>query len=214
MNNRYVCNFLLTLSVIVLVLNSAISVAENVAKETPEKKEHWADQVDSKNVDIGDNVPAKQSQGAEADLKQVSKSIQELKQNVITLNKDLRLMEEKLLFPSSTKYTIFVSVSSGTFFTLESIKLKLDGKLVSTQLYSEKQRQAMLRGGVHKLYVTNLNEGDHTATLFFTGLGSGGRDYKRASTIEFKKGPAGEYLEVAISDDSVTQEPVFSIKQW
>jgi hypothetical protein len=214
MNNRYVCNFLLILSVIVLVLNSAMSLAENATKETPENKKHWTDQVDSKSVDIDDKVAVKQSQGAEADLKQVSKSIQELKQNVITLNKDLRLMEEKLLFPSSTKYTIFVSVSSGTFFTLESIKLKLDGKLVSTQLYSEKQRQAMLRGGVHKLYVTNLNEGDHTATLFFTGVGSGDRDYKRASTIEFKKGPAGEYLEVAISDDSVTQEPVFSIKQW
>ncbi len=214
MNNRYVCNFLLILSVIVFVLNSAMTLAENATKETPENKKHWADQVDSKSVDIDDKVVVKQSPGAEADLKQVSKSIQELKQNVITLNKDLRLMEEKLLFPSSTKYTIFVSVSSGTFFTLESIKLKLDGKLVSTQLYSEKQRQAMLRGGVHKLYVTNLNEGDHTATLFFTGVGSGGRDYKRASTIEFKKGPAGEYLEVAISDDSVTQEPVFSIKQW
>lgn len=214
MNNRYVRNFLLTLSVIVFILNSAISNAENVAKEIPEKKEHWVDQVDSKDRESNDNTPTKPSQGAEAALKQVSKNIQELKQNVITLNKDLRLMEEKLLFPSSTKYTIFVSVSSGTFFTLESIKLKLDGKLVSTQLYSEKQRQAMLRGGVHKLYVTNLNEGDHTATLFFTGLGSGGRDYKRASTIEFKKGPAGEYLEVAVSDDSVTQEPVFSIKQW
>jgi hypothetical protein len=214
MNNRYVCNFLLILSVILLFLNSAMSLAENATKETPENKKHWTDQVDSKSVDIDDKTAVKQSQGAEADLKQVSKSIQELKQNVITLNKDLRLMEEKLLFPSSTKYTIFVSVSSGTFFTLESIKLKLDGKLVSTQLYSEKQRQAMLRGGVHKLYVTNLNEGDHTATLFFTGVGSGDRDYKRASTIEFKKGPAGEYLEVAISDDSVTQEPVFSIKQW
>jgi hypothetical protein len=214
MNNRNVRNFLLKLSVIVFALNSVLSIAETATKETPEKNEHWTEQVDAKKVDIDDKAPAKQSQGAEADLKQVSKSIQELKQNVITLNKDLRLMEEKLLFPSSTKYTIFVSVSSGTFFTLESIKLKLDGKLVSTQIYSEKQRQAMLRGGVHKLYVTNLNEGDHTATLFFTGVGSGGRDYKRASTIEFKKGPSGEYLEVAISDDSVTQEPVFSIKQW
>ncbi len=214
MNNRNVRNFMLRLSVIIFALNSVLSIAETATKEAPEKNEHWTEQVDAKKVDIDDKSPAKQSQGAESDLRQVSKSIQELKQNVITLNKDLRLMEEKLLFPSSTKYTIFVSVSSGTFFTLESIKLKLDGKLVSTQIYSEKQRQAMLRGGVHKLYVTNLNEGDHNATLFFTGIGSGGRDYKRASTIEFKKGPSGEYLEVAISDDSVTQEPVFSIKQW
>lgn len=211
MNNRSLYKFLIKFPVIVLALNSAISMAET-AKD-PEKKEHWTDQVDTQEADAAE-VKTSQSGSAEADLKEVSKSIQDLKQNVITLNKDLRLMEEKLLFPSSTKYTIFVSVSSGTFFTLESIKLRLDGKLVATQIYSDKQRQAMLRGGVHKLYVTNLNEGDHTATLFFTGVGSGGRDYKRASNIEFKKGPAGEYLEVAISDDSVTQEPVFAIKQW
>lgn len=212
MNNRSLYKFLIKFPVIVLALNSAISMAET-AKVDPEKKEHWTEQVDTQKADAAE-VKTSQSGSAEADLKEVSKSIQDLKQNVITLNKDLRLMEEKLLFPSSTKYTIFVSVSSGTFFTLESIKLRLDGKLVATQIYSDKQRQAMLRGGVHKLYVTNLNEGDHTATLFFTGVGSGGRDYKRASNIEFKKGPAGEYLEVAISDDSVTQEPVFAIKQW
>lgn len=216
MNSRSILELVCKLSVIVFALNTAITIAADAANIPAEKTEHWTDQVESPNTstDADDRTPAKHSQTADADLKQVSKNIQELKQNVITLNKDLRLMEEKLLFPSSTKYTIFVSVSSGTFFTLESIKLKLDGKLVSTQIYSEKQRQAMLRGGVHKLYVTNLNEGDHTATLFFTGIGSGGRDYKRASTIEFKKGPAGEYLEVAISDDRVTQEPVFAIKQW
>jgi hypothetical protein len=72
----------------------------------------------------------------------------------------------------------------------------------------------LLRGGIHKFYITNLNEGKHSATLFFTGIGPSGRAYKRASTIDFEKGPTGEYLEVAISDDSVTQEPVFGIKQW
>lgn len=151
---------------------------------------------------------------AREEISRVSKDIQHLKQQVIDLNKDLRLMEEKLLFPSSTKYSVFVSLSSGQFFDLESIKLKLDGKLVATHVYSEKQRAALLRGGIHKFYITNLNEGAHTATLFFTGIGPSGRAYKRASTIDFKKGPAGEYLEVAISDDSVTQEPVFGIKQW
>jgi len=226
MSNRCVRNILLQLIVIFSIASTSLCFAGNSGKtnaektneknddKSIEKKDHWTDQLGGQSVELEDKNQSKESASAAVDLKQVSKSIQELKQNVITLNKDLRLMEEKLLFPSSTKYTVFVSVSSGTFFTLESIKLKLDGKLVSSQIYSEKQRQALLRGGVNKFYVTNLNEGDHTATLFFTGIGAGNRDYKRASTIEFKKGPAGEYLEVAISDDSVTQEPVFSIKQW
>lgn len=211
MSNQYISK----LSALAMMVLLAFAASTTWAQTTPQspaeqKSEHWTNQVDAKNTE----ADTQSVKPAEGDLKQVSKSIQELKQNVITLNKDLRLMEEKLLFPSSTKYTIFISVSSGSFFKLESVKLRLDGKLVSSQIYSEKQRQALLRGGVHKFYVTNLNEGDHSATLFFTGVGSGGRDYKRASTIDFKKGPAGEYLEVAVSDDSVTQEPVFSIKQW
>ncbi len=147
-------------------------------------------------------------------LKSISKGIQSLKSDVITLNNDLRSMEETLLFPSSTKYSVFVSMSSGQFFTLESIKLKLDGKLVATHIYSEAQRQSLARGGIQKLYITNLNEGKHTATAFFTGLGPNGRAYKIANTIDFEKDDSGEYLELAIRDDGEAQEPAVYLKQW
>src|SRR5690606_41631382 len=114
------------------------------------------------------------------------------KKQVIDIKKDTRLMGVKLLLPSSNKYSVFDTRSPGQFFTLESIKLILDGQLVATHIYSEKQRQAMIRGGVHKFYITNLEEGQHTAPLFFTGIAPNGRAYKRASTIDFEKGPAGE----------------------
>jgi hypothetical protein len=186
----------------------------DASAEAQEPQEKWTKAIAEKETRITSENDSAAAQGATENIQKVSKNIQQLKQQVIDLNKDLRLMEEKLLFPSSTKYSVFVSMSSGQFFALESIKLKIDGKLVATHLYSEKQRQAMIRGGIHKLYITNLNEGKHSATIFFTGVGPNERPYKRASTIDFEKGPAGEYLEIAISDDSVTQEPVFGIKQW
>jgi hypothetical protein len=195
------------------LLSAGNCLAEEVAVELAEEP-GWAAEVIANKTDMTSENHSVETAGAREEISRVSKDIQHLKQQVIDLNKDLRLMEEKLLFPSSTKYSVFVSMSSGQFFSLESVKLKLDGKLVATHVYSEKQRSALLRGGIHKFYITNLNEGDHTATLFFTGIGPSGRAYKRASTIDFKKGPAGEYLEVTISDDSVTQEPVFGIKQW
>jgi hypothetical protein len=191
---------------------TCISLPTLAAEQPAEPK--WTETVAGKKTDTTSENDSAATQDASIEVNRVSKNIQQLKQQVIDLNKDLRLMEEKLLFPSSTKYSVFVSMSSGQFFSLESIKLKLDGKLVATHIYSEKQRQALIRGGIHKFYITNLNEGQHTATIFFTGVGPNGRAYKRASTIDFEKGPAGEYLEVAISDDSVTQEPVFGIKQW
>lgn len=201
----------------VLILVASLTTGAFAAEEAVEEKavqEKWTKSIADKKTAITSENDSAATQGATDNIHRVSKNIQQLKQQVIDLNKDLRLMEEKLLFPSSTKYSVFVSMSSGQFFSLESIKLKIDGKLVATHLYSEKQRQALIRGGIHKLYITNLNEGKHTATIFFTGVGPSARAYKQASTIDFEKGPAGEYLEITISDDSVAQEPVFGIKQW
>lgn len=168
----------------------------------------------SSTLDFAGDEFSTAAQNALEEVHSISREIQALKSQVVELNKDLRLMEEKLLFPSSTKYSIFVSHSRGQFFQLEGIKLQLDGKLVATHVYSEKQRDALIRGGVHRLYVTNLNEGKHTATVFFTGLGSNKRPYKRAVSMDFDKGAGSGYLEIAVSDDPATQEPVFKLKQW
>lgn len=159
----------------------------------------------------GDDKVAEQ---AISEVDALSDSIQELKGDVVVLNRDLRVLEEKLLFPSSTKYSFFVSVNSGEFFSLESIKLKIDGRLVTTHLYTPESRDALARGGVQKLFVTNLSEGPHTATAFFTGLGPNGRPFKRATKMEFKKKSGEGYMEVAINDDGAIQEPVFEMKQW
>lgn len=186
--------------------------AVHASETDPSGSQSWADGVDTRRMNITEQPD--ELLDASAEIKRISKYVQALKTEVIDLNNDLRLMEEQLLFPSETKYSIFVSLSSGQFFTLESVKLVLNGKLVATHIYSENQRQAMLRGGIHRMYVTNLNEGKHSATAFFTGIGPNGREYKRASNIDFEKGPSSKYLELAIGDDAVRQEPVFAIKQW
>lgn len=184
-------------------------------KEKPakEKSGNWTKQVDN-SIQFGSDQEKKSADKALSAVQQISKNVQQLKQDVIKLNKDLRLMEEQLLFPSSTKFSIFVSLDTGQFFTLEGIKLKIDGKLVATHLYSDMQREALSRGGIQKLYVTNINEGKHSLTVFFTGLGPNGRPYKRAKNIEFEKGPGSGFVELAVSDNGSIQEPVFDIKLW
>ena len=107
-----------------------------------------------------------------------------------------------------------IPISMGEFFTLESIKIKLDGSIIASHLYSDKQRQALARGGVQRLHMTNLNNGLHTLSAFFTGLGPNGRPYKRATELQFTKGKGSQYIELAIVDDYAKQEPVFTIKQW
>lgn len=168
----------------------------------------------AQNINFAEDAKQNSARQALETVKKLSKDIQTLKSSVVDLNKDLRLMEEELLFPSSTQAVVFVSLDMGKFFTLESIKLKLDGKTVASHLYSEKQRNALARGGVQRLHITNLNQGLHDLTAFFTGLGPNGRPYKRATQLQFEKGKGSQYLELAIVDDMAKQEPTFTVKQW
>ena len=171
-------------------------------------------QANDQNIDFTEQKDQQNAQRALDTVKVLSKEIQGLKKSVVDLNKDLQLMEEELLFPSSTQLSLFVSLDIGQYFTLESIKVKLNGKQVASHLYSDKQRQALARGGVQRLYITNLTLGKHTIAAFFTGIGPNGRAYKRATELEFQKKQGSQYLELAIIDDSAKQEAQFTIKQW
>ena len=62
--------------------------------------------------------------------------IQELKGDVIRLNRDLLVLEEELLFPANTQVALFVSMDVGKMFELDSVQIKLDDKLVSNYLYT------------------------------------------------------------------------------
>lgn len=147
-------------------------------------------------------------------VRSLSAEIQQLKTEIVGLNKDLRLMEEELLFPSSSQVSVFVSLDIGQFFKLESVRLKLDGKQVVSHIYSDKQRSALARGGVQRLYLTNLNLGEHTLAAFFTGIGPNGRPYKRASELGFTKQKGSQFIELSVVDDHKKQEPTFVIRQW
>lgn len=171
-------------------------------------------EVGQKSMEFGAQEENLAAEEVTSTVHEISREIQGLKNDVVALNTNLRLMEEELLFPSSTQYSVYVSLNVGKYFALESIKLKFDGKTVTTHLYSPRQRESLSRGGVQKLYMTNLNEGKHIVSAFFTGIGPNGRDYKRAKNFEFMKGKGSQHMEISIVDDEASQEPLFNIKQW
>ena len=151
---------------------------------------------------------------AQKSVNALSKDIQELKLSVIALNKNLRVLEEDLLFPANTQVNVFLSRDVGKFFTLESVKLKLDGKVVASHTYSDKELMALSRSGIHKLHMANLSVGEHTMSAFFTGTGPSGREYKRGTTLNINKESGPKYVELKVTDSSLKLQPEFSVKQW
>lgn len=151
---------------------------------------------------------------AQESVNALSGEIQALKQSVIALNKNLRVLEEDLLFPANTQVDVFLSLDVGKFFTLESVKLKLDGKVVASHIYTDKELQALAKGGMHKLHMANLSIGEHNLSAFFTGTGPSGRDYKRGTTLVLNKENGPKYVELKITDSSMKLQPEFSVREW
>ncbi len=154
------------------------------------------------------------SDASAADFKTLDQEVQGMKKDVIDLNKDLFVLEEELLFPANTQVAVYVSMDVGAFFALDSVTLKIDNKEVKNYLYTAREADALLKGGVQQLYLGNLKVGKHELVAFFSGKGPVERDYRRGATLKFDKGVGAKYLELKISDKVAKHQPEFLIKDW
>jgi len=159
------------------------------------------------------NVEAAESESREA-FRSLDQDVQTLKKEVLDLNRDLFLLEEELLFPANSQVAFFVSMDVGEYFELDSVNIKIDGKEVANYLYTAREADALIRGGVHRVHMANLKTGDHELIAVFTGKGPHVRDYRRGATMRFDKGIGAKYLELEISDRVKKQQPEFIIKEW
>jgi len=158
-------------------------------------------------LSISLNLNAQQSEQAVDNT--VAQQLQQLRKDVIALNRDLFVLEEDLLFPSSTQVVVYLSMDVGTYFNLDAVELRIDDKVVTYHLYTEKQIQALFKGGVQKLHIDNLAQGEHQLSAFFIGKGPQDREYKTATSITFTKTAEAKSLELSIIDSSVKQQPIF-----
>ena len=157
-------------------------------------------------------------EAAEAESRQkfrsIDQDVQSLKKEVLDLNRDLFLLEEELLFPANSQVAFFISMDVGEYFELDSVNIKIDGKEVANYLYTAREADALIRGGVHRVHMANLKTGDHELVAIFIGKGPHIRDYRRGATLNFNKGIGAKYVELEITDRVKKQQPEFVIKEW
>jgi hypothetical protein len=185
---------------------AATAGAPNAAAATPAEAPGTAAPAATSETAAADAPPA--------DFKTLDQEVQGLKKDVIDLNKDLFVLEEELLFPANTQVALYVSMDVGAFFALDSVTVKIDNKEVKNYLYTAREADALLKGGVQQIYLGNLKVGKHELVAFFTGKGPQERDYKRGATINFDKGVGAKYLELKITDRVAKHQPEFMIKDW
>jgi hypothetical protein len=159
-------------------------------------------------------APAAAAEAPPQEFKSLDQDVQSLKKEVLDLNRELFTLEEELLFPANTQVAVFVSMDVGAFFSLDTLTLKVDNKEVANYLYTEREAEALLKGGVQRVYIGNLKVGNHELVAFFTGKGPNVRDYKRGTSMQFEKGVGAKYVELKITDSQRKEQPEFVVKEW
>jgi len=144
----------------------------------------------------------------------LSTQLEDIKKQVLKLNRDLFILEEDLLFPASTQVAVFVSVDVGRFFKIDSVELKINDKNVAGFLYTERQRKALEKGGIQQVYLGNLKEGKHQLTAIFTGFDGEGRSTKRAVTHQFEKDDDVVMIELKVEDNESSYRAKVRVEEW
>ncbi|WP_211185231.1 AraC family transcriptional regulator [Thalassotalea algicola] len=162
-------------------------------------------------VFANDEGPANANNESNSNL---SSALEDIKSQVLKLNRELFILEEDLLFPASTQVAVFVSVDVGRFFTIDSVELKINEKNVTGFLYTERQRKALEQGGIQQVYLGNLKVGQHQLTAIFTGEDAEGRAAQRAVTHQFEKDDETVMIELKVTDNTSTYRADVQVEQW
>lgn len=148
------------------------------------------------------NVASAQEPSSES-IKGLDDQIQEIKSDVLSIAVELNLLEEKLLYPTHTQVSVFVSLADGEEFRLDSLDLSLDDIEVTHHLYTFKELEALRKGGVQRLYTGQISTGEHPLAVTFRGKTAGG-DIERTGTFTVRKGVGPGIVEITLTEQEIS----------
>ena len=140
-------------------------------------------------------------------IKGLDEQVQDIKKDVLGISAALNQLEEKLLFPSNTQVSIFVSLEKSADFQPDAIQLKLNDKDVAHHIYSFKEVDALLSGAVQRVYTGNVQTGEHSVQVSIVGK-AGGSKKTQTTTHTITKGVGPKFVEISFSDSGA------KIKNW
>lgn len=146
-------------------------------------------------------------------VKGLDEQVQDIKKDVLELTSELSRLEEKLLFPSNTQVSLFVSLAGDESFVLDSMQIKMDNKVVAQHLYTYKEIEALRAGGVQRIYTGNIKTGDHQLVASFIGRTKSGNEYQRSENFKVTKAVGPKFVEIQISGSSASDQSL-SFKDW
>jgi hypothetical protein len=137
-------------------------------------------------------------------IKGLDEQVQEIKSDVLGIAAELNQLEEKLLYPSNTQVSVFISLANGEPFRLDSVEIRLGGKPVAHHLYTFKELEALQKGGVQRIYTGNIRTGEHDLQVSVIGKSARGADLRETESFKVNKDVGPKIVEISLAAQSIT----------
>jgi hypothetical protein len=131
-------------------------------------------------------------------IKGLDEQVQDIKKDVLAISSELLQLEEKLLYPSNTQFSLFMSVTGNAKLRLDSVRLKVDGKDAAHHIYTFKELQALQSGGVQRLHTGNIRTGEHSLEVSVLGRTGDDAEFHQVATHKFRKSVEPKLLEIVV----------------
>ena len=141
--------------------------------------------------------PKKQDKG-------LDEQVLNIKSEALSIAKELDQLEERLLYPSHTQISIFVSLRKKQTMRLDSVDIDIDGKGVAYHLYSAKEVEALKMRGVQRIYTGNIVLGKHELKVTMRGKTAAGKSIRLERIFPIKKNDKPGIAELMLSESSIT----------
>jgi len=158
-------------------------------------------------------VSAQAEEVSREQIKGIDEQVQDIKKDVLSISTELKLLEEKLLYPSDTQISLFVSFTSKEKFRLDSVEIMLDGKVVASHIYAFKELEALQAGGMQRIYTGNAQTGEHLLKVGSIGKSADGKEQRQTSEYRFKKGIGPGLVEINLTGSGEHNNGI-QFKDW
>jgi hypothetical protein len=159
-------------------------------------------------VSIGAAAHAEAS--SKEQMQSLDNQVQVIKSDVLNIAAELSRLEEKLLYPSNTQVSVFVSLAEGEDFRLDWVRIGIDGEPVAHHIYTFKELEALQKGGVQRIYTGNVPTGDHRLEVTIAGAFPGGSSLDGTRSFSFRKEVEPKLVGITLSG----QESNIRLGEW
>lgn len=135
-------------------------------------------------------------------IKGLDEQVQDIKKDVLAISAELTLLEEKLLYPSNTQVSLFISVAKGSQYTPDAVQIKIDDKDIAHHIYSFKEVNALHKGGVQRIYTGNIRSGGHKLDISIIGGQGGNESQTNKASYTINKKVGAKLVEISLGTGS------------